>query len=1236
MMTLRRLVGLSSALIASALLPVAAEPVLTGTTSARQSLFVRGSEATMRLEAKGLQPAERRPLSIVLKDAYGRQVGEIENAGIIADAAGNWQGEFPLRTDLLGFWRVCVSSGELTLPKMGSRPAGCLTYAVLADWRDRPQLDERECFFGLQGGRFNQWVGAHWQYSASNPSPDLKASQAAERKRREAEFPVYGTLSMEYRFVEPFLSAEAKAYFQARKKDARMNFSFPEGDAAGERYFREGVAAFARAAKASRPGQRIYEICLECELISPDIETTLRCFKAAHAALHEADPEGMLFGACVSNVRGPALDYLRRLFDLGLAPYIDGFDIHPYTAYPPDRHGFVENIRSFVRLVRERKGQDVMMISTEQGFAAPFDQEVLQMEGNVRVALMLLGEGFSRHLAFWGYDFGNDHFDCFDGDYGLNYNLELKTNRWNGTTSPRPSLCALSAACLYLDGKRPVTPLEGLGETALGYAYADRDNRCVLALWDYGGEPREVIVPVGRPEIEVADVMGNKTRQPTKDGMLTLKLTGAPCYVLDPDPQLWGSAGTMRELIAREREAQRRKAEAARRAEVLSVLPTFESGETGVRVQVRNRLSDTNTFVVSSRIYGLPEARRAIEVTLPPHGESWVALGFGGMLSLNPSEKIPVEIEVAQADEYRLTQTEKLNFFCAEPLAEDVGVKGDFSSWQSPCRFRWPVENGEQDVRMALGWNERSLLVDLEVADDVFYNQKIGFDTWRGDSIQLGLAKAALTGTTGNYQTDILETALSEITLALTTNGPSAYRTITYDPVRFPSDVKGRGEIPSDQMPCQIQVTTNATGLVIRYQTAIPWEFLNITRPHSGLVFRLAAFANDNDGKTAMSRPTRWFELKESAPQGFAYVTLGAKTSPGESCSLHTRAAREIGQSQSPGTPPIEWTSCAWCVSDKDHNVYLPGGWRIRAGERTAEKCEDTVGGEMFSDGCGNIWSRRRETGEVFSVIVDEQGLHCGEKVFTTAKGVPMVVFAARPELTAGFGARARFGALVPYRGRIEGYDESGRRVGTLVDCNELGIKKVVSATFHPRTGELLVGTEWPDRHVHCIGADGKEISTGVWPYPALALGINAVGTNVYFCGGVAERLGNSLMASKRFTFGQYALEARMLADGGDGWWLATTQGAQHYLKTNPTVCDRRIGGVAQADRLGLRDGKILVAAGKRLMSFWLDATADETPCCTERPRVDEKTFPKGLSAETDKWRVEFDDTRKAIRVVPK
>ena len=276
-----------------------AEPKLTGRTSSTHSIFAVDSDAEVILEAEGLKPGERRDLSIVLKDERGREVGTCANGGIVADGEGRWTGTFPMPTDRLGFRRVIVTSGELTLPKLGSRPKGCLTYAVVPDPAKRPPISQEDAFFGLQGhGIYCRWTGARHLFRTPLPSTNYEASAQSVRKCLDQDVPYYSTVAAEYRDMGPFMTKEAAAYFRKREKTMPgFGFSVGEGDDEGERHFRETVRAFAAAAKASRPYRRVYEYGQECDIRTPDplyspssVASLLRAkaqFEAGRGQVHE-------------------------------------------------------------------------------------------------------------------------------------------------------------------------------------------------------------------------------------------------------------------------------------------------------------------------------------------------------------------------------------------------------------------------------------------------------------------------------------------------------------------------------------------------------------------------------------------------------------------------------------------------------------------------------------------------------------------------------------------------------------------------------------------------------------------------------------------------------------------------------------------------------------------------------------------------------------------------------------
>ena len=1213
---------------------MAGEPCLVGRTSSPQSVFKIGEHAEVLIEASGLKPGEKRDLSIVLKDERGRQVGICKNDGISADGRGCWSGAFTVPTDRLGFRRVCVSSGSLTLPKCGSRPKGCLTFAVVPDPVKRPKISETDAFFGLQGRGFCHWTGAHHLFSASTPSTNNEANIRRTCSLQSQDVPVYGTIAAEYRFIKPFMTKEAARYFAGRAKTAkRLPFSFAEGDAEGERMFRETTRAFAAAARASRPGRRIYEYAQECDIHSPDAETTIRCQKAFYEEVHAADPEAVVVAAGVSNVSRPKQSYMQRLFELGIADSMDAFSIHPYTPYPPERNDFISNIRAFTGLVRKYKGVNTQMFATEGGFAAAAADEVLQMEGNIRVALILLGEGYSMHLMFWTRDFGNDDYTWFDGDYGLNYNLELKKNRYSNSTSPRPVLPALAAATLMVDGMRPVTSIENLGPTSFGYAYADSRDRCTIALWDYGNEPRETVLPVGRESIDVADIMGNVTRRKAPGGKLSLTLTGAPVYVLNPDPSLWGTKGTMRRKMIEEREERRRREEAACRAKIVSVSPTFSGGRSGVRVEVENMTPSNLVCRILLRIRGIPEARKSAELSLSPRAKGISEIIFAPGVKIDPSETKNVEVSVACADGYRASGTYGMNFLCAHRVSEAVGRNGCFTEWTAPDWFEWPMEAGTEaeGVRMALGWNSRYLFADIEVQDNLFNNMRTGFMTWSGDSVQIGLAKAALSQSSGNYLSDLQEEAMSEITFAMTTNGPSAYRTVTFDPERFPSDMKGGGEISRSDLPIEIDVHTNVERVVVRYRAAIPWRFMNIDKPFEGLVVRMGAYSNDRDASRASTalKCRKWFALKD--PKNFAYVVLSGKNLDDRPTA---RLMREIGQSQPLGEKPVRWTACEWCVDDADRNVYLPDGWRIRRGMRHPEKCIDEVPGRKFSNGRGRIWSWDIRTGRLVEVRITKQGLQYGTEVLRTKPWQDCRFFAA-PSKGGGWTKSAAFGMLNRREGVIEGFRSDGTPMGILLDCRAAGISNALDAAFHPLNGDLLVSDGWPRRQVRRFDVRGIEVASGVWPhqmqFPATATGIGLIGEDVYFCGYVVERMSESALPLSKFRFDCTHAEVTSMADGGDGWWFATSNGALYFRKSDPSRCDTRIGGVAKPAKLWIADGRVKARIGGRVYSFWIDDLSCEAPVSTGFP--ERRPPDPDPSAEDGGWNISYDSARAAILI---
>ena len=229
---------------------------------------------------------------------------------------------------------------------------------------------------------------------------------------------------------------------------------------------------------------------------------------------------------------------LEELFQLGLAKWIDGFTSHPYKQYPPERNNLVSDLRATREKLNHYAGREIPMFNTESGLVSDGspDSELRQACGLVRHALISLGEGIRFSMAFYEHDYGPTTKDAF----GFFYNLDPK-NVWNTNKDkmPKPAVPAYAAASFLLDGHRPVSPIEWLGDTAIGYAY-EREGNVTLALWDFGDSGTVVKLPVGAPKVTVYDMMGNSVKTVTANGILKLSLENAPVYVTGVSAGIWG------------------------------------------------------------------------------------------------------------------------------------------------------------------------------------------------------------------------------------------------------------------------------------------------------------------------------------------------------------------------------------------------------------------------------------------------------------------------------------------------------------------------------------------------------------------------------------------------------------------------------------------------------------------------------------------------------------------------
>lgn len=925
-------------------LSCAAEVRMTGETNRPQnSMFKAGDPVSLEFEVSGLKAEEALTLDVNVVDQNDRTIRRV-SVPVKGDLRGRWKGSVPAPNEALGFYRARVRlSNGVTTPKTGSRPAGSIPYAVLPDPQKRKVYPPSETFFGLHGQSAGMipWFGARW--TGGRVVMDDKDAARINSEYRKRSWTLYQCATLATPFQYNFPDRE----FLKRHTNGKV---FTDSD--GEAMFREFYRKLAVHGKGQKRDNDVlrYQPMWEPDLTHTD-EEILKLHKVAFEGIHAGDPSARVLGPCFSTISRESLARQERLFEKGLLNFLDELSIHPYIQYPVEQNGLVENVRRLRELVRRyAKGREIPIRANESGYKAvsTVEQELIQMHGQVCASLIMLGEGFASNEPFYGYD----HDGAGTGDYGLCYNLTLPDRVWAPQrVAPRPAFAALAAASFLLEGHRPTGAIEYLGDTVLGYSYADREDHCVIALWDFGGNNPEVELPVGRAEIETADMMGNRRRVRTVDGLLRLKLSESPVYVIGAAPELWGkhavkkirpdrasldgvvgntvtvsgtvlADGELQLVFSRSMKRNPMRLpvrkngrfsfavpvprdlkngsypmtlklldrgrlvaaagvllEAMAPVRVQEVCPMFENGVPGLSVVLSNRTGGGIGGWLETRIEGAPEARKRIPFTLPAGETQRLRARFEG-LDVNPFRVVNPELRVLLDTGYSFETRASMNFLPAVYLP-GVGEGGDFSKWRNPVRYavdpvpvRSPhFHSGPEDLRAAIafGWNERFLLFDAEVIDDVVLQPFRGWKIWAGDSLQFGFARKRTTPPTANEFGDRCELAFSEINFALTSKGPEANRTFSFDADRFPVE-----DVPASELPRKISVERRPDGKsVIRYQIAVPWRFLNLETVREGHIVYWAGMVNDRDeAKQSDVSALGIFQLKQAPPREFGMITL--------------------------------------------------------------------------------------------------------------------------------------------------------------------------------------------------------------------------------------------------------------------------------------------------------------------------------------------------------------------------
>lgn len=300
-----------------------------------------------------------------------------------------------------------------------------------------------------------------------------------------------------------------------------------------------------------------------------------------------------------------------------------------------------------------------------------------------------------------------------------------------------------------------------------------------------------------------------------------------------------------------------------------------------------------------------------------------------------------------------------------------------------------------------------------------------------------------------------------------------------------------------------------------------------------------------------------------------------------------------LGQSQPVDRAPLDFLSAS-VVGGRDGTVYLNGAWRVRAGSFEPERLAKRVGDRLRSDG-ETIYAYQLGSGRVSVVREEKDGLVLDREVARLPQYEYGLRYAIAPSGCAKvFAARAKFAVLDRKNRRVTGVAADGTDVGVLLDYSSMPrAGEVASVGFLGETGELLLGTGYPERKTHRFAADGKEITDGTWPTADEASVYLTANGRTWAVSSAVREIGAS--SGRRSAVGEgplYSFDS--IAWTGSGYWLGSTRGAEYYAADGLNRCVRRLGGAGEVTTLALLDGRVFATVGSRICQYWLDDLPDE------------------------------------------
>ncbi len=518
------------------------------------STYTAGESAEILFSISGMAAAQVSNLGISILDEFGNTASPSMTRQVVADDRGEAAVKVAMPTDRYGYYEVHAHLADgTTLPAVGTRPAGFLSYAVVPDPERRIDYGAQGSRFGLQGG-FNASVnilsylgvryvlqdGAGW----GELEPDFPGEYVQQREQARskglllpapnpaAHSPLYNGKPWQTYYLSMISRASLPAWAIRPGTNGKICKSFGALKPSAENALSEFASATAGAFRSDYGAQskRYYQVTWEPAAdwcFRGSATDLVRIYSLVYAAIHAADP-----GAVVA---GPALfpeqhstAQLRELWKAGLGRYIDAFAIHPYAKWPPESdHGLIPGLRLQLKEARQAAGRDIVLVGTEHGYSSVTIGNLDKALGDIRSTVIMLGEGAQFDFGFYAADYWDGPDPTKVQGFGYYWNLNPAIVWGTDKLGPKAVVPAYAAMSYFLDGSISDGPLTDLAAGQVGYRFHFPDGSGARVVWSPEGTSTYA---VGLASL-VCDWMGNCSAPSSKDAIAAIGQT--PTYLLD-------------------------------------------------------------------------------------------------------------------------------------------------------------------------------------------------------------------------------------------------------------------------------------------------------------------------------------------------------------------------------------------------------------------------------------------------------------------------------------------------------------------------------------------------------------------------------------------------------------------------------------------------------------------------------------------------------------------------------